>query len=382
MRFPIVCGVFPTTRPDPVVAPRASWLAIFERQLIPMNFSAEWYKPPGPSESACSPAKRRARGLTPPRSESEKKADAQESRLSCGHWLLSIVIALRLGCSSFCSNSFAAEPDVIRLTNDGHLKQRPCWSPDGQQVVFARHRGDSIFLFLHDVKSRKEERLTSQNFPEYDAVFSPDGKELLLSFDKLSPNQGDIEVHRLTLADRMLVPLATTQKALSHEESPCWSSDGKRFAFTSTRHGNQELYVADIKGGEWLRLSEDPAIDAHPAWSPDGRTIAFSTSRWGDLEIALIEPDGSNLRRLTESRGLDDYPAWSPDGRHIAFTSNRDGNLEIYVQPLDGPAQNVTRDPSIDNFPAWTPDGRIGFVSNRDDGFDLYLIEWRASDSK
>ncbi|MEK6261223.1 MAG: biopolymer transporter Tol [Planctomycetota bacterium] len=295
--------------------------------------------------------------------------------------LIATVILMLVG-GSMVSNSQAAEPELIRLTTDGHLKQRPCWSPDGQQVVFARHVGDTIFLFLLDAKTGKEERLTSQTFPEYDAVFSPDGKELLLSFDKLSPNQGDIDVSRIALTDRMLVPQATTQKALSHEESPCWSSDGKRFAFTSTRHGNQELYVADIKGGEWLRLSEDPAIDAHPAWSPDGRTIAFSTDRWGDLEIALIEPDGSNLRRLTDSRGLDDYPAWSPDGRHVAFTSNRDGNLEIYVQSLDGPALNVTRNPSIDNFPAWTPNGRIGFVSNRDDGFDLYTVEWRAGSSK
>ena len=26
-----------------------------------------------------------------------------------------------------------------RLTHDGHLKQRPAWSPDGAQLVFARH---------------------------------------------------------------------------------------------------------------------------------------------------------------------------------------------------------------------------------------------------
>lgn len=289
-----------------------------------------------------------------------------------------LAMNLMFVAASICSSSHAAEQDLIRLTHDGHLKQRPCWSPDGQQVIFARHQGDTIFLFLRDLKTGQEERLTKQTFPEYDAVFSPDGKELLLSFDKLSPNQGDIEVYRIALTDRTLLPLATTQKALSHEESPCWSPDGKRFAFTSTRHGNQELYVADIMGGEWQRLTEDPAIDAHPTWSPDGKTIAFATDRWGDLEIALIEPDGSNLRRLTDSRGLDDYPAWSPDGRHIAFTSNRDGNLEIYVQPLVGPAQNVTRDPAIDNFPAWTSDGRIGFVSNREDGFDVYSVAWRA----
>jgi TolB protein len=282
-----------------------------------------------------------------------------------------VVVAILGGFVSH--SSCADEPGVIRLTTDGELKQRPNWSPDGERVVFARHRGASIFLFLRDVKSGREERLTTQTSPEYDAVFSPDGKELLLAFDKLSPNQGDIEVHRLALSDRKLTPVATTQGALSHEESPCWSPDGKRFAFTSTRHGNQELYVADIQGGDWLRLTTDPAIDAHPAWSPDGKLIAFATDRWGDLEIALIEPDGSNLRRLTESKALDDYPAWSPDGHRLAFTSNRDGNLEIYVQPLDGPARNVTRHPAIDKFPAWTRDGRIGFVSNRDGGFELYL---------
>lgn len=267
-----------------------------------------------------------------------------------------------------------AEPELIRHTTDGLFKQRPAWSPDGQQLVFARHRGSTIFLHVLDLRTGKEERLTTHDAPEYDAVFAPDGSSLLLAFDRTSPNQGDIEVHRLTLPDRKVTPLAVTQGGLSHEESPCWSPDGKQFAFTSTRHGNQELYVANIAGGEWQRLTTDAAIDAHPSWSPDGRTIAFATNRWGDLEIALINPDGSDLRRLTESRGLDDYPAWSPDGRWLAYTTNRDGNLEIYVQPLDGPAINVSRHPGLDNFPAWTPDGRLGFVSGRAGGFDVYSM--------
>lgn len=283
---------------------------------------------------------------------------------------LMILMAL-LAVSSLASGADA----LIRLTDDGHFKQRPAWSPDGRQVVYARHRGSTIFLYLRDVESGKEERLTDQMSPEYDAVFSPDGKEVLLSYDRTSPNQGDIEVYRLAFSDRKLIPLATSQGGLSHEESPCWSPDGKRFAFTSTRHGNQELYVADVAGGEWQRLTDDPAIDAHPAWSPDGRSIAFATDRWGDLEIALIDPDGTNLRRLTESRGLDDYPAWSPDGRRVAFLSKRDANDEIYIQTLDGPARNVTMDPGIDTFPTWTADGRLGFVSNRDGGFEIYLLD-------
>lgn len=268
----------------------------------------------------------------------------------------------------------AQDSQLVRLTDDGYFKQRPVWSPDGRSVVFARHRGATIFLFLLDLKTGKEQRLTKSEHPEYDAVFSPDGKELLFAYDKASPNQGDIEVHRIEMESRKATPVAVTEGKLSHEESPCWSPDGKRVAFTSTRHGNQELYVAKRDGKDPVRLTSDPALDAHPSWSPDGKLIAFSTNRWGDLEIATVKPDGTGLTRITESPGLDDYPVWSRDGRKLAFTSNRDRNLEIYVLHVESDrVENVSRSDAIDNFPTWTPDGRIGFVSNREGGFDIYV---------
>lgn len=274
----------------------------------------------------------------------------------------------------------ADEPRLVRITADGFFKQRPAWSPDGKNLVYARHQGATIFLYLRNLKTGQEERLTNHETPDFDAVFSPDGKSLLFAFDRTSPGQGNIEIFVTPFPERK--PAATTASGteLSHEEWPSWSPDGKRFAFTSTRHGNQELYVAAVEGGDWRRLTSDPAVDAHPAWSSDGKTIAFATSRWGDLEIALLDPEGQDLRRLTHSRGLDEYPAWSPDGRRLAFVSNRDGNLEIYVQAFGengepvGPARNVSQHEGVDSFPAWTPDGRLGFVSNREDGFEIYTL--------
>ena len=268
--------------------------------------------------------------------------------------------------------SFSQETIPRRLTFDGHLKQRPMWSPDGSSLVFARHQGATIFLFVRSADGT-ERRLTSGKDPEFDACWSPDGKRLAVCFDKTVPNQGDMDIHSISAdGDDLKLVLGSSGK-LSHEEWPSWSPDGDWIALSSTRDGNQEIYVVRPDGKDLRRLTNDPAIDAHPSWSPDGKHIVFATNRWGDFELATINADGSDLKRLNESRGLDDYPCWSPDGNHIAFTSNRDGNMEIYVCDPDGnKVCNVTRHTTIDNFPTWTTSGELTFVSNRDGGFDIY----------
>ena len=273
------------------------------------------------------------------------------------------------------SRANAEPPPINRLTSDGHLKQRPAWSPDGNWLAFTRHQGATIFLFLRSADGKEERRLTKREAPEYDACWSPDGKRLAFAYDNAMPNQGDIEVYSIGTDGDNLQPVARSPGKLTHEEWPAWSPDGEWIAFSSTREDNQEIHVCRPDGKEIKRLTSDPAIDAHPCWSPDSKRIVFSTSRWGGMELAVMNANGSGLVRLTESRGLDDYPAWSPGGQRIGFTSNRDGNLDIYTIDPDGKnPRNETQHPAIDNFPAFAPDGKLTFVSNRDGGFDIYTL--------
>ncbi len=111
-----------------------------------------------------------------------------------------------------------------------------------------------------------------------------------------------------------LKTISDDQGKLVHQDWPSWSPDGRRFAFSSTHDGNQEIYTAMADGTDLVRLTQSPGLDAHPCWSPDGRKIAFATDRWGGLELASVRTDGTELIRLTTSTGLDDYPAFSPDG--------------------------------------------------------------------
>jgi TolB protein len=285
------------------------------------------------------------------------------------------VILLLIGCA-LAHRAGAGEPAAPRrLTHDGHFKQRPVWSPDGKQVVFSRHRGGKIGLVVMAADGSDEKTITTGKLPQYDACWSPDGRRLAFTHVPQSGTQGNLDVYLVKPDGSEPKQFAGDKGKLSHEEYPAWSPDGKRIAFSSTFEGNQELYVAEIEGSTRLRLTNDPALDAHPAWSPDGKKIAFATNRWGDFEIAVMDADGGNLTRLTESRGLDDSPVFSPDGKRLAFMSNRDGNFEIYVMNADGANPiNVTEHPALDNFPAWAPDGKLGFVSNRDNGFDIYVV--------
>lgn len=267
----------------------------------------------------------------------------------------------------------SAEP--VRLTTDGHFKERPQWSPDGTRLLFTRHHGSTIAQYIWNSATQQEQRLGTRTEPEFDGTWSPDGKHIAFTFDKTSPNQGNQDVYLCDAEGLQSRQLSGDRGALSHEEWPSFSPDGNSIAYVSTRYGNAELCVIPVTGGDERRLTNDPALDAHPAWSPDGKQLAFATNRWGDWELALIDVASGDVRRVTSSPGLDDYPAWSPDGRRLAFTSNRDGNLEVYVLDLaTNEAVNVSQHAAIDNFPSWRRDGALTWVSNRRRGFDLYLL--------
>jgi len=149
-----------------------------------------------------------------------------------------------------------------------------------------------------------------------------------------------------------------------------------QIVFTSSRDGNNEIYVMNPDGTDVVRLTEDSSDDSDPAWSPDNQHIAFVSDRTGNKQIYIMKADGRDVTRLTDHPANDGFPAWSRDGRHIAFVSDRTGNNEIYIMNADGTNQrNLTNHPAYDISPAWSPDGRqIAFASYRYDSLEICAV--------
>src|SRR5206468_10964718 len=74
-----------------------------------------------------------------------------------------------------------------------------------------------------------------------------------------------------------------------------------------------DIWTANEDGTGVLRLTDNRARDIYPRFSPDGRWIAFSSNRHGNNDVFVIAAAGGAPRRLTWHTGSDDVVGWTRD---------------------------------------------------------------------
>lgn len=137
-----------------------------------------------------------------------------------------------------------------------------------------------------------------------------------------------------------------------------WSPDGRRLAFSSDRLGRFGIYTIPSSGPGEARLLVDRGLPTD--WSRDGRYLLYRTSAdtaTGD-DIWAIEvdtPESAFAVVQTESTERD--AQFSPDGAWIAYESNRSGQFEIYVQRFPNPDRVETVSIGGGAQPRWSPGG-------------------------
>lgn len=63
-----------------------------------------------------------------------------------------------------------------------------------------------------------------------------------------------------------------------------------------------------------IELDVPGAFIDSPEWSPDGSRLAYtSTDDDGMPHIWVASADGGSAKQITDAKGSDDYPTFSPD---------------------------------------------------------------------
>jgi uncharacterized protein YjdB len=146
------------------------------------------------------------------------------------------------------------------------------------------------------------------------------------------------------------------------------SPDRTRIAYSSTRAGSADLYVADADGRNPRRVTSDPGAEVQAVWTPDGTRLVYTATPTGGMaQIMSVKADGTDPRPLTASTtGGNTAPDVSPDGRRVAFVSTRDGNPEIYEVDLEGgEARRLTKTGDREGNPRFLPSGDLLYVLDK-----------------
>jgi dipeptidyl aminopeptidase/acylaminoacyl peptidase len=125
------------------------------------------------------------------------------------------------------------------------------------------------------------------------------------------------------------------------------SRDGKRIVFAGLPDDrvnyvhNAELYLINVDGTGFKRLTHNKVPEAQPYWSPDNKTILFHANyeepnedKW-TLRVGsfwLLNTETGEFRRLQSQKDGETYgeKAWSPDGKYFYFNEVHGTNTNLY----------------------------------------------------
>ncbi|WP_233199113.1 MULTISPECIES: hypothetical protein [Pirellulaceae] len=209
----------------------------------------------------------------------------------------------------------------------------PVMSKNGRQLLLTRKdgerklivgRGDGnsgLSVMDPDGLNRREIFQAEEGLQAFAPCWSPDGEWIVFGYGSFLKGRSQRP------AELMLIrPDGTGLKAIknptgvSNAGFPSWSPDGKEIVFRAWGNKAMGLQIVNLKDQSVRQLTL--GHDTLPQWSPDGTRIVFTRGdKEMNFDVFSIRPDGSDLNRLTTSKGVDGHATWTTDGKQIFYNS-------------------------------------------------------------
>ena len=228
------------------------------------------------------------------------------------------------------------------------------------KIYFVSSRTGTKEIWAMDYDGQNQHQVTHLGSISLSPRVSPDNSRI--AFASLGNQGWSVRMFSLELGRTVNFPAGTAGGA---NQSPAWSGDGTKIAFSSSRSGDPEIWVADASGANLRRLTNFRGPDVSPTWNPrTNAQIAWVSGRTGLPQIYTMDQDGANVQRMTDG-GYAISPSWAPSGQFLTFSWNRKygpgapGGQDIYVMDIASKRWlQLTHEAGSNDFPSWAPDTR------------------------
>jgi TolB protein len=228
------------------------------------------------------------------------------------------------------------------------------------KIYFVSSRSGTKEIWAMDYDGQNQHAITHMGSTCLSPRISPDNSRL--AFASLGRDGWSIRMYSLELGRAVSFSAGT---AGGSNQSPAWSSDGSKIAFSSSRSGDPEIWVSDASGSNLHKITSFRGPDVSPTWNPrTNAQLAWVSGRTGLPQIYIMDQDGASIERMTDG-GYAVSPTWSPNGQFLTFSWNRKygpgapGGQDIYVMDIASKRwSQLTHDAGSNDYPSWSPDGR------------------------
>ncbi len=258
--------------------------------------------------------------------------------------------------------------EAVQLTDHKNSINKYKWSADSKSIFFTAEEprseeeqkeydlgDDAVFVFegangrrearwknlwIFDISTQQEKRLTNEKLIINEFDIAPDGKHVVFAATQHAAENyfWKSELYYLDVNSQKQVRLT---KNSSPEGNILWAPDGKTFIYHAPTDENYDLthgylWIMNPETREKQKLTKPNQGNISTlSWTPDGKSLLFNETRRTDLNLHRLDIATGNITDITNVRGTLRTLAYSKDRTKMVYSySNFNAPPDLYVSAL------------------------------------------------
>lgn len=181
-------------------------------------------------------------------------------------------------------------------------------SPNGRQLVFSISAAgpvDRNDIWVVDKDGRNLRKITRMKGLQHEPAWSKDGKTIYFLSGIVGVNKQHHDIFRVNILSNNVEQL--TNLALYHFDIAL--SETGDIAFSNNQSGDYEVWIKR-SSGQLTQITSSPGVDSKPNWSPNGEKLIFESTRTGQPNIWVHDLKSGETKQITRQKIGARNPVW------------------------------------------------------------------------